>query len=104
MLTVSRGEKGLKIPAGFARIDPDEPLIRFFTQHYDKKIFDAEVLELKKLKYSASRGLGYGKPNHGPLASGRLKKEELNLLRGWSLKWRCLRAPSVCQVSSGIIS
>ena len=63
VLTVSRGEKGLKIPAGFARIDPDEPLIRFFTQHYDKKIFDAEVLELKKLKYSASRGLGYGKPN-----------------------------------------
>ena len=89
VLTVSRGEKGLKIPAGFARIDPDEPLIRFFTQHYDKRIFDAEVLELKKLKYSASRGLGYGKPNpalpagrHGPLASGRLKKEELNLLRG----------------------
>ena len=66
VLTVSRGKKGLKIPAGFARIDPDDPLIRFFTQHYDKKIFDTEVLELRKLKYSASHG--------------RFKKEELNLL------------------------
>lgn len=68
VLTVSRGAKGLKIPAGFARIDPDEPLVRFFTQHYDKRIFDTEVLELKKLKCSAGKG--------------RFKKEELNLLRG----------------------
>ncbi len=68
VLTVSRGAKGLKIPAGFARVDPDEPLIRFFTQRYDKRIFDTEVLELKKLKCSAGKG--------------RFKKEELNLLRG----------------------
>jgi len=30
VLTVSRGERGVKIPAGYARIDSDNPLIKFF--------------------------------------------------------------------------
>ncbi|MDD2689037.1 MAG: hypothetical protein PHT41_02670, partial [Candidatus Omnitrophica bacterium] len=32
ILTVSRGTAGLKIPAGFARMDADNPLIRFFRE------------------------------------------------------------------------
>lgn len=39
VLTVSRGEKGMKVPAGFVRMDADNPLIRFFKEHYDKKLF-----------------------------------------------------------------
>ncbi|MBP7217099.1 MAG: HD-GYP domain-containing protein [Candidatus Omnitrophica bacterium] len=37
ILTVSRGAVGLKIPAGFARMDTDSPLIRFFNDHLDKR-------------------------------------------------------------------
>lgn len=33
VLTISRGEKGLKIPAGFARLNKDNALIKFFTQN-----------------------------------------------------------------------
>jgi HD-GYP domain-containing protein (c-di-GMP phosphodiesterase class II) len=32
VLTISRGEQGLKIPAGFARVDPDSALVKLFTQ------------------------------------------------------------------------
>ena len=49
VLTVSRGLSGLKIPAGFARMDSDNPLIRFFRERYDKKFFGTDVLEYKKL-------------------------------------------------------
>ena len=51
VLTVSRGEKGLKVPAGFVRMDADNPLIRFFRESYDKKLFGGpEALEFLKLK------------------------------------------------------
>lgn len=50
VLTVSRGKSGLKIPAGFARMDADNPLIRFFKERQDKKLFGTEVLEYRKLK------------------------------------------------------
>jgi len=39
ILTVSRGAPGLKIPTGFARMDSDNPLIRFFREHKDREIF-----------------------------------------------------------------
>jgi len=39
ILTVSRGSAGLKIPAGFARVDTDNALIRFFKEHKDKDLF-----------------------------------------------------------------
>lgn len=39
ILTISRGPSGLKIPEGFARMDPDNPLIRFFREHADKRLF-----------------------------------------------------------------
>src|SRR3989338_11342003 len=42
VFTVSRGAVGLKVPAGLARVDPDNTLIRFFTEHFDKKIFGSE--------------------------------------------------------------
>ncbi len=32
VLTISRGETGVKIPAGFARFDKNSPLIRFFSR------------------------------------------------------------------------
>lgn len=39
ILTVSRGPSGVRIPAGFARIDADNPLIRFFANRLDKQLF-----------------------------------------------------------------
>lgn len=38
VLTVSRGPSGLRIPAGFARMDQDNPLIRFFKEHKNNEI------------------------------------------------------------------
>lgn len=39
ILTVSRGNTGIKIPAGFARVDLDNPLIKVFTDKDYKGIF-----------------------------------------------------------------
>jgi len=39
ILTISRGPTGLKIPAGFARIGVDNPLIRFFKDQKMKTLF-----------------------------------------------------------------
>ncbi|MDP2939989.1 MAG: HD domain-containing protein [Candidatus Omnitrophota bacterium] len=36
VLTISRGERGLRIPAGFARVDSDSALISLFTQYAGK--------------------------------------------------------------------
>lgn len=38
ILTVSRGQAGLKIPQGYARVDADNPLIKFFRNRIDKEI------------------------------------------------------------------
>ncbi|MGA2774968.1 MAG: GAF domain-containing protein, partial [Candidatus Omnitrophota bacterium] len=38
ILTVSGGQTGLKIPKGFARMDADNPLIKFFRNRLDKNI------------------------------------------------------------------
>lgn len=50
ILTVSVGVSGLKVPAGFARMDSDNPLIRFFREGFDKKIFGERLLETARLK------------------------------------------------------
>lgn len=50
ILTVSRGTVGLKVPAGFARMDSDNPLIRFFRERQDKKFFNDGVLVLEEAK------------------------------------------------------
>jgi len=47
ILTVSRGSAGLKIPAGFARVDTDNALIRFFKEHKDKDLFGDGMLVLE---------------------------------------------------------
>jgi HD-GYP domain-containing protein (c-di-GMP phosphodiesterase class II) len=38
LLTVSRGPRGVKIPSGFARMDIDNPLIRFFREGSNKAV------------------------------------------------------------------
>ena len=38
ILTVSRGQAGLKIPKGYARMDTDNPLIKFFRNRIDKEV------------------------------------------------------------------
>jgi HD-GYP domain-containing protein (c-di-GMP phosphodiesterase class II) len=40
ILTFSRGRLGLKIPAGFARMDADNPLVRFFRERKDRDLFN----------------------------------------------------------------
>lgn len=50
VLTVSGGTKGQKVPAGFARMDCDNPLIRFFREGYDKKLFGKDALEAGRLR------------------------------------------------------
>ena len=52
ILTVSRGEAGLKIPSGFARMDADNPLIRFFREGIDKQIFDDGAVVYEEAKKS----------------------------------------------------
>ena len=46
VLTISRGETGLKIPAGFARFDKDNPLIKLFTQRDEHKLLHEEQTAL----------------------------------------------------------
>ncbi len=61
--TVSRGKSGIKVPAGFAKIDRTNPIIRYFTEG-DKKIRDnnflvynevASALKKKKVKTDPGR-------------------------------------------------
>jgi len=55
ILTVSRGPFGLKIPAGFARIDTDNPLIRFFRNRLDKQLFGDGAIIAEQLKRALRR-------------------------------------------------
>jgi HD-GYP domain-containing protein (c-di-GMP phosphodiesterase class II) len=55
ILTVSRGAKGLKIPAGFARIDADNPLIRFFNEYKAKKVFSVNAIIRDEAKRTLKR-------------------------------------------------
>jgi HD-GYP domain-containing protein (c-di-GMP phosphodiesterase class II) len=50
ILTVSRGLLGLKIPAGFVRLDTDNSLIRFFRERQDKQIFNYEAIVYDEAK------------------------------------------------------
>jgi len=58
VLTVSRGTAGLKIPAGFARMDADNPLIRFFRQHLDQKFFHDGAVIYEKTRKLLSGDIG----------------------------------------------
>jgi len=44
VLTVSRGPTGTKIPAGFARMDNDNPLIRIFAENKYRRILNSNAL------------------------------------------------------------
>ncbi len=50
ILTVSRGVLGIKIPPGFARMDTDNPLISFFRQRIDKRLFNDGVVVYNEAK------------------------------------------------------
>ncbi|MDD5005585.1 MAG: HD domain-containing protein [Candidatus Omnitrophica bacterium] len=49
ILTVSRGRMGLKIPSGFIRIDPDNAMIRFFTNKHNYQYIDGGALVYSKI-------------------------------------------------------
>jgi len=55
VLTVSRGIAGFKIPKGFARMGLDNPLISFFREHLDKKIFHDGALAYVDVKKAAQK-------------------------------------------------
>jgi HD-GYP domain-containing protein (c-di-GMP phosphodiesterase class II) len=44
VLTISRGPRGIKIPAGFARVDIDNPLITFFTGSEYRRFFSGGIV------------------------------------------------------------
>ncbi len=49
ILTVSKGALGVKIPRGFVRIDPDNAMIRFFTNKNNVKFVDGGALVYSKV-------------------------------------------------------
>lgn len=50
VLTDSQGVSGLRVPTGFARMDADNPLIRFFSEGKQQDIFKAQALVYDKAK------------------------------------------------------
>jgi HD-GYP domain-containing protein (c-di-GMP phosphodiesterase class II) len=58
VLTISRGVAGLKVPKGFARMDRDNPLIRFFSQRSDEKLFNNGVIVYDEAQELISRDIG----------------------------------------------
>ncbi len=67
IFTVSRGAKGLKIPAGFARMDADNPLIRFFRENENKKLANDDVIVYEEAK---------------TLLEKNIPQEKIDLLKG----------------------
>lgn len=51
IVTVTRGQVGTKMPAGFIRLDPHSPIIRFFRQKDYFALFDSGALSLGRLNY-----------------------------------------------------
>jgi len=56
-LVESKGKKGMKIPVGFARLDPENPLIRVFADRKNHFINGDGVLSYKDLKAKNPSGL-----------------------------------------------
>lgn len=74
VLAVSRGPTGVKIPAGFARVDHDNPLIRIFEKPH-RKLFTSGALV-----YDSARALLRKKkinPRFKSLISGLLRQMEV---------------------------
>lgn len=68
ILTVSRGATGLRIPAGFARMDIDNPLIRFFRENENRKLGGDGVIV-----YEEAKDL---------LSQKNMPQEKIDLLKG----------------------
>jgi HD-GYP domain-containing protein (c-di-GMP phosphodiesterase class II) len=58
VLTVSRGALGIKIPAGFARMDTDNPLIKFFKERMDKQLFNNGAVVYEEAKGLLGQEIG----------------------------------------------
>lgn len=58
ILTVSRGKTGLKIPAGYARMDRDNLLIKFFKERKDKEIFNDGVVLYEEVRKLLRKNIG----------------------------------------------
>ena len=58
ILTVSRGAAGLKIPTGFARMDADNPLIRFFRERVDRQILNDGAVVYEEAKKLLTKNIG----------------------------------------------
>jgi len=58
ILNVSRGPTGLKIPAGYARMDTDNALIRFFRERIDKEIFNDGAVVYNEAKAYLKKNIG----------------------------------------------
>lgn len=60
VLTISRGIAGLKIPKGFARMDADNPLIRFFREGKVQKLFNDGAFIYEEAKRLLNEDIGAG--------------------------------------------
>ncbi|MDD5432914.1 MAG: HD domain-containing protein [Candidatus Omnitrophica bacterium] len=58
ILTFSRGSAGVKIPKNFARMDADNPLIRFFNERIDKQLFNDGGIVYDEAKVFLKRKIG----------------------------------------------
>ncbi len=74
VLTASRGPSGLKIPAGFARMDSDNPLIRFFREDKCKHFFGTQAFVYEQAKRMLKKRLG---PDIEQLFNGALEQMDI---------------------------
>lgn len=56
ILVDSRGEKGIKIPVGYIRLDPKSPIISLFSERKNKFISDSGAINFKELKWILESG------------------------------------------------
>ncbi len=56
ILVDSRGEKGLKIPVGYIRLDPKSPIISLFSERKNRFISESGAVSFKELKWILESG------------------------------------------------
>lgn len=74
VLTASRGPTGLKIPAGFARMDFDNPLIRFFREEKIRQYFETNIFVCEHAKKILRRNL---EPDIAQLFRGAIEEMDI---------------------------
>jgi len=74
ILRVSRGATGIKIPREFARMDYDNPLIRFFRERKDKEILGDGLIIYREAKEFLSKEL---QPEQRQILQGALSQMEI---------------------------